>query len=142
MIIQVKSGDFLSCKSGELSRSSEELKQTVIRIREVQKERFKGYTGIFVNAQMNPEMLKKYCQLNSECDKYILERVKREDWSARKYHRMLRVARTLVQVRHTTLCVEVTGEVTYLEMKKIIKCFLAWLGVLKGCMDFMFIAIV
>lgn len=74
--------------------ASQKIRGRVQQAREQQKKRFKG-TGIFSNSQMGPKEIHQFCQLAPEAEKMLGSAVKKWGLSARAYHRILKVARTI-----------------------------------------------
>lgn len=77
--------------------SSAVMRERVVRARRVQQERFAGM-GIHCNAQMTPQMLRTYCQLDADCDKLMEFSMNKLGLSARAYDRVLKVARTIADL--------------------------------------------
>ncbi len=80
------------------SQSSEEMKQKVITARVIQKERFKG-TKISTNSRMTESMVKEFCQLGSKEERIMEKAYISYSLSPRKYFRVLKLARTVADVR-------------------------------------------
>lgn len=74
--------------------SSEEMSEYVSRARNMQKERYKN-TEIRFNADLKADDIKKYCHLGKEEETIAGELYKKLSLSARSYHRILRVSRTI-----------------------------------------------
>ena len=66
--------------------------------RSIQKERYKDIIGVSCNAQMTPELIKEYCKLDKESMKMLMFAYDRFKYSARTYHKFLRVARTFADM--------------------------------------------
>jgi len=78
--------------------TSSQLRERVEFSRDVQKKRFKGIDGVNCNAQMGQSLVKEYCSLDSEC-KDILQKVyDRYKYSARTFHKFLKVSRTFADI--------------------------------------------
>ena len=90
----VKPINFLDIEGKQYNLPSTVLKNRVESARWIQTDRFAKEEGIHCNAQMTPSLMKKYCQLDKESMDYLKERYQKIELSARKYNRMLRVART------------------------------------------------
>ena len=74
--------------------SSREIRARVSRVQKIQEERFRDYP-IHFNAQMKSGHLKIFCRLGTE-EKALMQKVfEQRNLSARAYHRILKVARTL-----------------------------------------------
>ena len=65
--------------------------------RERQLERFHD-DGIFANAQMSPRQIRRYCQLDAECERLLEAAMTRQGLSARAYDRILKVSRTIADL--------------------------------------------
>lgn len=78
-----------------LEESSLEIRQRVIKARKMQLERFGDNT---FNSHMNQEQIKKYCALSAEGEDILKKAFKKYHLSARAYHRVLRVARTIADL--------------------------------------------
>ena len=76
------------------SQSSSLIRERVVRAREVQKKRYERY-GIHLNCQMNTELLKRYCRISAEMEELLYAAIKKYMLSARSYHKILRVARSI-----------------------------------------------
>jgi magnesium chelatase family protein len=80
---------------------SSQIRARVERARNVQQERF-GSSAILTNSQMGIRDLKTHCTLARE-EKYILEDAAGQmDLSARAYHRVLKVSRTIADLGGST----------------------------------------
>ncbi len=77
--------------------SSECLRAQVFKAREIQKERYRDETYSY-NSDLDVNGIKKYCALSPETESMAEEMCTRLDISARAYHRMLRVARTIADL--------------------------------------------
>lgn len=87
--------------SGEiLAESSENIRQRVQKAREIQEKRFEG-TGIHCNAQMTSEMINKFCPLDEMCQNILSRAFKNLNMSARGYNRILKVARTVADLKQS-----------------------------------------
>lgn len=77
--------------------SSATIRQRVVAARRIQQERFAG-TAVHCNAQMTPQMLRKYCPIDAEGDNLLSYSMNRLGLSARAYDRILKVARTIADL--------------------------------------------
>ncbi len=73
------------------------LRNKIAKAREIQKERFKN-DKILVNSEMNIPEIKKYCQHDFESQNLLKRYVDSGKLSARGYHRVLKVARTIADL--------------------------------------------
>ena len=79
------------------SRSSV-IRDSVIKAREIQGERYQEYPGIYCNAQMSSKMLKEICIINPACQNLLKTAVDKLNLSARAYDRILKVSRTIADL--------------------------------------------
>lgn len=79
------------------AESSHDIRQRVNRARQIQQERYQG-TGITVNAQLSPSLLKRYCALSDEASSLMKTAFEKLDLSARAYDRILKVSRTIADL--------------------------------------------
>jgi len=78
--------------------SSIEIRKRVIKAREIQFNRFKFYKNIHCNAQMNPNLIKKFCILGDEEKNLLKNAIEKLGLSARAYDRILKVSRTIADL--------------------------------------------
>ena len=69
----------------------------VEKARALQRERFSG-TGILCNAYMGTGELEQFCALDDKCSALMKSAYDRMGLTARSYHRILRVARTVADL--------------------------------------------
>jgi len=96
--VEVTPVAFSQLTSTQQSEKSTDIRQRVIKAREIQRERFLQYPGIYANAQMNPKELKKICVLNEASQLLLKKAMERLNLSARAYDRILKVARTVADL--------------------------------------------
>jgi magnesium chelatase family protein len=87
----------------ELSRnrpaeSSKEIRNRVIKAREIQKRRFAKYPGVYANAQMNTRLLREICEISAVAQTLLKTAMERLKLSARAYDRILKVSRTIADL--------------------------------------------
>lgn len=80
----------------EYSEESAHIRERVERAREMQHKRF-ATTGA-INAEMDQQMLKKYCILDAPSKKLLCDAAERLDLSARAYYRMIKLSRTIADL--------------------------------------------
>ena len=78
--------------------SSEQIKARVIKAYAIQQKRFYGEKNIRSNAQMTAPMVERYCQLGSMEKDLIRQAFDRLGLSARAYHKILKMARTIADL--------------------------------------------
>lgn len=84
------------CASSE-SESSLIIRERVLRARQIQEERFRGTAKRF-NSDMDNGDIGKWCSLGTEEKKYMERIYSSLKLSARAYHRLLKVARTIADL--------------------------------------------
>ncbi|MGN0170116.1 MAG: YifB family Mg chelatase-like AAA ATPase [Lachnospiraceae bacterium] len=97
MCVQVPEVEF-SCLTGEMQGdSSAVILKRVTRVHELQKQRFSGEDILF-NSQMKMPQIEKYCILSPDLKNYLEDIFAKMHLSARSYHRILKVARTIADL--------------------------------------------
>lgn len=87
----------LASAVGAKEESSEEIRTRVMKARQIQKERFAG-TGILFNKNMEAKDIKKYCALGHKEKRLLESFFGKLNLTARSYHRILKVARTIADL--------------------------------------------
>ncbi len=81
--------------------SSGAVAERVRRARDAQLERFKS-TGsrhpVYANAQMGPQLIRRFCPVSPQSNEILRAAIDRLGLSARAYHRVLKVARTIADL--------------------------------------------
>ncbi len=80
------------------TESSAEIRERVIKAREIQKERFANQQGVHNNAMMSSQMVKHVCPINEAGKALLKTAMERLGLSARAYDRILRVSRTIADL--------------------------------------------
>lgn len=75
----------------------QEIVTEIFGARERQKRRFKE-DGVFINNEMNNELLSKYCVLKKACSVLMKRAATKFNLSARSYFRIIKVARTIADL--------------------------------------------
>ncbi|KIR01784.1 MG(2+) CHELATASE FAMILY PROTEIN / ComM-related protein [Lachnospiraceae bacterium TWA4] len=86
--------------SKEKEESSKDIRKRVQRVHELQKERYKN-SDIFFNSQMHSKELEVFCKLESKQEKLVKQFLKEYKLTARGYHKMLKVARTIADLEES-----------------------------------------
>ncbi len=81
--------------SGEPSAT---IRERVMAARERQRHRFREYPHILTNADMGPKEVRAFCQLDEAGRSLMATAMKQMHLSARAYHRVLKVARTIADL--------------------------------------------
>ncbi|MFT8313984.1 MAG: YifB family Mg chelatase-like AAA ATPase [Clostridium sp.] len=93
--------NFMDLSSYKQGRSSKELKEIVQQARKIQVERYKNIERVNCNAQMTPALIKEFCKLDDESKKMLQLAYDKFKYSARTYHKFLRVARTFADIEQS-----------------------------------------
>lgn len=81
--------------------TSAEIKKRVQKARDTQTERFKSAscrTKITANAEMSNKDIKEFCELSTECISLLRSAINSMNLSARSYHRIIKLARTIADL--------------------------------------------
>jgi len=78
---------------------SAKIRERVMRAREIQNARFADDPDVFCNAEMRSRDIARYCKLDSKAQTMLRSRLEQLDLSARAYDRVLKVARTIADLR-------------------------------------------
>ncbi|MBP3227488.1 MAG: YifB family Mg chelatase-like AAA ATPase [Bacteroidaceae bacterium] len=87
--------DLAAAPKGE---TSADIRQRVIRARDIQTERFRSERGVHCNAQMSARLIEKYARPDAEGSERLNRAMKALGLSARAYERVLKVARTVADL--------------------------------------------
>ncbi|MDQ6674463.1 MAG: ATP-binding protein, partial [Chloroflexota bacterium] len=90
--------DFQKLTSPELGEPSAVVRARVTAARERQWQRFSGRSGVSCNAEMRVPDARAFCELEPSGGALVRSAVERLGLSARAYHRVLRVARTIADL--------------------------------------------
>ena len=80
------------------AESSVTVRERVTRAREVQRQRFGADSGIATNAEMGPVEVWDHCQVDESATALLQMAMRQLHLSARGYHRVLKVARTIADL--------------------------------------------
>jgi magnesium chelatase family protein len=80
------------------SEKSSQIRERVIRAREIQEDRYKDQKGIYCNAQITSKLLREVCQIDNAGSQLLKTAMERLDLSARAYDRILKVSRTIADL--------------------------------------------
>ncbi|MEO8479720.1 MAG: ATP-binding protein, partial [Gemmatimonadota bacterium] len=80
------------------SESSETIRARVEAARQRQLQRFRGIDGMYANAHMGPRELAKFVKIDTATELVLRRAIERLGLSARAYHRVLKLARTLADL--------------------------------------------
>lgn len=96
--IEVPAMDFDALETAPKGERSADIKARVNAARAVQNRRYAKEEGLYFNAQLSPRYIEKYCKLGLH-EKQLMEKIyKKMNLSARGYHRILKLARTIADL--------------------------------------------
>lgn len=95
--IEASKVEFESLRKKEKTESSAEIQRRVCRAREIQQQRYEKI-GIHTNAQLKVTELESYCALDDKGVTFMKQAYKKLGMTARIYHKVLRVARTIADL--------------------------------------------
>lgn len=98
--VEVPRVKFEKLSQEELAESSEKIRARVEEARERQKKRFAG-THIFTNSEMKNREIKEFCKLDNQAIDLLRQAVNQLHLTARGYHRILKLARTIADLSGT-----------------------------------------
>lgn len=100
IVVETKKVDIAKLGDDRPGEKSACMLERILKAREMQKERFKG-TSLAFNADMGPAQVRKYCPLR-EKEKLMMEELfSAMDLSARAYHKIIKVARTIADLEES-----------------------------------------
>ncbi len=89
--------DFREGCPGEENESSGQIRERVERAQALQSRRYQG-ENFFHNARLTPPLLRKYCEMTKEAASYLQSVFQKMEFSARVYHKILKVGRTIADL--------------------------------------------
>jgi len=95
--IEVPALKYEKLASEKVSEESSAVRKRVQSAREVQRQRF-GNQNSSVNSEMSIQQIKEHCQIDSASQQILKNAVNTLHLSARGYHRVLKLARTIADL--------------------------------------------
>ncbi len=95
--MQVPRVEYQKLSEMRQGESSESVRARVETARQLQRIRFTG-TEIACNADMRPTQIRKYCELDKACQTLMKTAMRQLQLTARAYHRVLKLARTIADL--------------------------------------------
>lgn len=96
--IEVPAVKYKELSAETKSERSYEIRERVIKARNIQLERFKGLKHIFNNGDMGSREVREYCKLDSSGSELLKMAMTKLGLSARAYDRILKVSRTIADL--------------------------------------------
>jgi magnesium chelatase family protein len=82
----------------EPEEGSRTIRERVERARSIQRDRLRGRDGVRANAHMSARDVRRFCHLAPEAEELIKAAMTKLALSARAYHRVLKIARTIADL--------------------------------------------
>lgn len=95
--VEVPRVDYEKLSDTRLGESSSTIRARIETARQVQRERFSN-TTLRSNADMHPAQVRQYCALDEPCRGLMRAAMNQLQLSARAYHRILKLARTIADL--------------------------------------------
>lgn len=89
--------DFSSLRGGRTGESSEAIRIRVEAVREIQRQRYL-HENVRFNGELAGRQVEKYCQIDGAAESLLKRSFDKMPFSARSYHRILKVARTIADM--------------------------------------------
>jgi magnesium chelatase family protein len=136
--IQVPAVAFRELAAADGGEGSAELRARVLKARAVQNTRFER-GRLHANAHMTPRLVKQHCTLTPDSHRLLEAAMERLGFSARAYHRILKIARTIADlegeanlapahvaeaIQYRTLDRKFTSEKAQLFVKEVVQDYL------------------
>jgi magnesium chelatase family protein len=96
--VEVSAVPFTELTAASAGESSAIVRERVVAARELQRARLADTPGIACNAHMGPAELRRHAGPSSEVLSLLQRAIDRLGLSARAYHRLLKVARTIADL--------------------------------------------
>ena len=96
--VEVNKVSFDELASKQLGESSLNIRDRVIRARDIQLKRFFGMKGVYSNAQMSSRMVRSVCKIDETGAALLKNAINKLNLSARAYDRILKVSRTIADL--------------------------------------------
>ncbi|KIO74810.1 magnesium chelatase [Pedobacter lusitanus] len=96
--VEVTPVNFNELSSPYPSEQSITIRKRVIQARLIQESRFANHSGLYYNAQMSSNMVRKTCKINGDSLILIKKAMEKLGLSARAYDRILKVSRTIADL--------------------------------------------
>lgn len=95
--VEVPKVDFDKLLKEDFSESSTEIQRRVEETRQIQQQRFVG-SSCKSNSEMKNKEIKEHCKLQHDAQELLRQAITQMQLSARSYHRILKLARTLADM--------------------------------------------
>lgn len=99
--IEVQAVKYQELADKSTGERSAEIRQRVVRARQIQAERFKHNKNIYKNADMGSKEIRKYCHLDDKSQEILKVAMTKLGLSARAYDKILKVSRTIADLENS-----------------------------------------
>ncbi|MBO5069873.1 MAG: YifB family Mg chelatase-like AAA ATPase [Roseburia sp.] len=89
--------EFKELRGDKKEETSATIRERVVQVQKIQQERYAGESFCF-NSQIPAVKIREYCRLDDKQEAYMEQIYKRLTLTARSYHKILKVARTLADM--------------------------------------------
>ena len=96
--IEVPRVEYEKLSDDQLGEPSAAIRERVEAARESQRQRFEGSRGLLSNADMGPAEVRDLCQVDDAGRSLLRAAMQQLHMSARAYHRILKLARTIADL--------------------------------------------
>lgn len=96
--VEVPAVRYRELSDGRLGECSSTIRERVSAARMVQRGRFADRGDLHANAHMKPRDLREFCEIGEGSDALLRTAITRLGFSARAYHRVLKIARTIADL--------------------------------------------
>lgn len=96
--VEVTPVSFNELSSTRKSEESAQIRERVIKAREVQEKRFNGKNNLYCNAQMEAQMVQEICVIGDAGKNLLSRAMQKLSLSARAYDRIIKVSRTIADL--------------------------------------------
>lgn len=97
MVVEAPKLEIGELSEGKKGESSQRIRERVIRARRMQENRYVG-TDLRFNADLDVAEVRQFCRLGEQEKQFVKQMFESLDLSARAYHRLLRLARTIADL--------------------------------------------
>lgn len=99
--IEVTEVKYQKLESNSKIESSKEIQKRVNVARQIQRKRYQN-ENIYSNSELTPQLIEKYCKIDTESKRILQIAFEKLGFSARAYGRILKVARTIADLAGST----------------------------------------
>ncbi|MBA7554699.1 Competence protein ComM [subsurface metagenome] len=102
IFVEVPHIDYEKLADDRLGEKSEKVQKRIENARSTQRQRFDG-TILACNAEMTPTEVREFCQVEESAQSLLKTAMKQLYLSARAFHRILKIGRTLADLENTDI---------------------------------------